>query len=148
LSTIITFAELQDAAREKIAAATFFSYITILSDKGLADKGLEDKLRNDGFVISVQPIVGARRRDQSGSGWILDAEIMVKVMSNPERNDAVDGANIDIYQAIAEVIKAMCGTRNHSGSEFFQIGSDAISISRFDQGLWIYDLLFTKEILL
>lgn len=164
-STIPKFSELQDLVKDTIAAASYFKTLAsdtsvkrhddsirtgglVISDRGQSEKTIEKHLRDSGFVVAVQPLLGARLRDQSGPGWLANAEIMVKVMANPERNDASDGAEADIYDAVIAAINALCQRSNHPGGEHFKLASDAVSLSRFDPGLWVYDLLFTKEVLI
>lgn len=164
-STIPKLRELQDLAKDTIAAASYFKTLAagaatkrndntirtnglVVADRGQSDKTIEKNLRESGFIVAVQPLLGATKRDQSGPAWIVNAMIMIKVMANPERNDASDGAEADIYDAVVAVINALCQKDNHPGGEHFRLENDAVSLSRFDQGLWVYDLLFSKEVLI
>lgn len=164
-STTPKFSELQTFVKDTLAASTYFKTLAsgaatkrnddairtngfIVADVGQSDKTIEKNLRESGFVVVVQPLLGARLRDQSGGSWLVSAEIMVKIMANPERNDESDGAEANIYDAVVASINALCQKPNHQGGEHFRLMQDAVSISRFDPGIWVYDVMFSKEILL
>lgn len=156
--------ELQSTAKDALVAASLFvtasAAITkvnpgtadksiVLMDTGTSEKTIERHLNDEGICIVVEPIVSVNLRNQSGTEWITDAELLVKVMTNPNRNDTAEGgAGVNIYDAVIEVIKTLHRKARHPGGEFFQLARDAIVLSRFDEGLWTYDVTFTKEVIL
>jgi hypothetical protein len=121
----------------------------VVMDEGLQDKRIQKLLTEIGFAVVVQPLVMATTRDQDGPAWLIDCEIMVKVMVNPERNASDDGgAQVNIYSAAVAVIEALCRKARHPGGENFKLQRDAFGLSQFDAGLWVYNLMFTKEAVL
>lgn len=168
--TIPKLKEIQAAVKTKLQAESFFvtasadvskdpatgEQSVVIMDTGTQEKLKEKRLREKGLCVVVEPLVIAKLRDQSGPAWVMDCEIMVKVMVNSERNEneAEPGADVDIYETVVKVIETLTHCRSQSaatrvlGGEFFKLGPDAMALSQFDQGLWVYDLMFTKEALL
>lgn len=148
-SGIPKFSEIQATAKDAIAAASLFKSkgIGVVADKGKSDKTVERHLRSKGFCIVIPPLIHWKLRDQSDAAWIFDVTVLVKIKLNPDRNSDDDGANIDIYEAVVEVTNALCRHTRQPGGERFEIAEDAGVLSQFDQGLWEYDLLFTKEVM-
>jgi hypothetical protein len=120
----------------------------VVRDEGLQEKTIEKVLREVGVCVAVMPVVMAMSRDQDDQSFIMDCELMVKVMVNPERNASPDGgAQVNIYAAVMAVIEAMCQKVRHPGGERFKVARDAVGLATFDPGLWTYNLMFTKEAL-
>lgn len=144
--------DVQSLAKTAIEAWSFFQdggtgqHVDVISDTGLQEKNVAKKLRDKGAVVVVYPVLTWKLRDQSGGMVVIDATLLVKVKINPEVN--ADEAGADIYEVCSEVTKAMCRYNRHPGGEFFKIDSDSGALSQFDKGLWEYDLLFTKEVLI
>ncbi len=122
--------------------------LTVVEDRGTQDKKIERMLRTKGICIVVAPLLGATMQDQSGPAWLFKVDIMVSVRVNPEIiSDKKDGAGVDIYDSWAAIMDALCMAPRHPGGEFFKAQQQAVTISKFDEGLWAYDLMFTKEAL-
>lgn len=149
-TTAPKLADLQQLAATTLAAVSYLSDagVAVVADQGLSKRAIEASLRSPGAVVVVCPVVAGTLRDQSGPSWCLDVELMVQVVVNPETNAAAGGASIDIYRALTEVASALCGASRHPGGEFFRLSQEAISLARFDEGLFSYTMLFTKEALL
>lgn len=148
--TIPKVSELQALVATAIRACKFMTdnELSVVEDRGLEDKKIERMLRTKGFVIVVAPLLGASLQDQSGPAWIFKCDILVSLRMNPEVNgDKKNGAGVDIYNAWPAVMDALCMRDRHPGGEFFKAQQQAVTISKFDEGLWIYDLMFTKEAL-
>ncbi len=123
--------------------------IGLVQDKGTQDTEIESHLNAEGACIIVAPLVTGMLRDQSGPAWILDCEIMVRVRINPERNADTGGAGLDIYDVVTKVIQGLCqAPRITGGSEFFKAAHDCLALAEFSEGIWSYNLLFTKEALI
>lgn len=128
----------------------------VLPDTGLQKATIERHLRQKGACVIIYPVLGGVLRDQSGPAWIVDSDLLLKVKINPERNANTEegGVGINIYEAIKCVIDALTGqkanaqNRRHPGGEFFKLHRQGITLSQFDEGLWEYNLMFTKEAML
>lgn len=119
--------------------------VLVIVDDGLQKDRIENQLKTKGFVIVVAPLLEGKVRDQSGPAWLVDIELMVAVISNPERNSATDtgGVGLNMYSIVSDVIDAVCRQVRHPGGEFFKLLGFALS--KFDESRWVYDLSFTKE---
>lgn len=151
-TTIPKLSELQETIRSTLAAVSLFADagVAVISNKGVQQKKIEKELRNKGFCVEIMPMLGAKLRDQSGTAYLLDCDFMVRLRSNPERNNATrdGGAGIELGDAIAAVFDALCQRSRHPGGEFFKVAEDAVTLSQIDEGEWIYTLMVTKEALL
>lgn len=122
--------------------------LSVVEHRGIQKDTIERMLRTKGFVIVVGPLINAILQDQSGPAWLFKSEILVMIRMNPEVNsDKKNGAGVDIYESWAPVIDALCMRARHPGGEFFKLKQEAVELSEFDEGLWGYDLRFTKEAL-
>lgn len=122
------------------------SSVKVYRDEGLSEHLIEKALRESGVVVVVEPLVELALRDQSGSEWLCDAELVVRVKVNQSRNrdTAHGGAGVDIYALCASIMGVMTRSR-HPGGEFAKLADKPLALSQFDKGLWSYDLSFTKE---
>ena len=148
---MIALANIQAAIQTVIAANAYLSGISVIVDNGLQDPAIEDQLVGKGFVIVIPPILGGKTLTQAGGKIVLLADVMVRVMVNPEANATANtGAQKGTYEAIAAVTKAVLGWRPAGGlpgtsEKLFEASNDFLAISNFDAGLIIYDLTFTKH---
>lgn len=119
----------------------------VVEDDGTRDKLIERHLRTKGFCCVVEPLLIGDVRDQIDFAGIIDVEIMVKLMLNPDQNSKTDsgGADVGIASAIKATLQALCGATRHPGGERFKMTPQAFYLSTFDPGLWSYDLIFRKE---
>lgn len=155
--TIPKLFELQPLVATLIRASLFFTdvsnpldpltLIEVVEDVGLQTKKIEKELRNNGVCVVVAPILGGSKLDQSGYAWAMNVDIAVSIHLNPETNSTRE-VPVNIYKVIPAIVNALLMPDKHPGGEFFKIGQQPFTLSKFDDGLWIYDLLFTKEALL
>jgi hypothetical protein len=169
--TIPKLEELQPLATSILRADTYFAAASsgisdddesanensvVIQNVGLQQPVIEQRLRTKGFCVAVMPVLGSARRDQSGQSWIADCDLLIKVKVNPERNanNEEGGAGVNIYTAIKNVIDAVTGqkvniqNKRHPGGEFFKLHKEGFALSQFDEGLWEYNVMFTKEAML
>lgn len=143
--TIPKLSEIQPLAG-RILAKSFGTNIKVIVDDGKKQDVEETELREKGCCVTVSPVLHWTSRDQSGPAFCVDVEIMVKVQFSPEVNDSDSGAGLDIMQIVMQATTALANTPDrHPGGEFFKLAKDAGTMSKFDDGLWVYDLVFTKE---
>lgn len=148
---MLSLSNIQTTLQSAIAANPYFSGISIIVDDGLQDPAIETQLTGKGFVIVIPPVLGGKALSQAGGKVLLSAEVMVRVMLNPEANAAAGtGAQKGAYAAIAAVTASVLGWRPAGGlpgtsEKLFEAAADFLAISNFDPGLIIYDLSFTKH---
>lgn len=122
--------------------------LSVIKDEGLQDDDLAAQLTGKGVALVVLPILDVELRDQSGPATVTDADIVVRIITNPAVNPTGSGAQVDIYQLVREVKQTMTYRERHRGGEFFKLASVPVMLSAFSQGLWGYDMFFTKECVL
>lgn len=148
---MLSIANIQTTLQAAIAAHPYFAGITVIVDDGRQDAAIETQLTGNGFVVVIPPVLGGKALSQAGGKLLLAAEVMVRVMLNPEANSAAGtGAQKGAYAAIAAVTAAVLGWRPAGGlpgtsEKLFEASADFLAISNFDPGLIIYDLSFTKH---
>lgn len=160
--TIPTFSEIQPLATSTLVRWPYFVTASngidfknpgtddrslVIQHTGFQKPIIERHLINKGACVSIQPLLGAILRDQSGTAWLTDMDLLIKVMINPERNANTKegGAGLNIYEMVWNVIQALKTSPRHPGGEFFKLGKEVITLSQFDEGIWVYNVQFTKE---
>lgn len=146
-TTTTTLAGLQEAVRATLAAATAFSAISVIKDRGASKELIGSALMDVGFCIVVDPPVMGDLRNQTDSQFIMDVSIPVTLMLNPTVNDESGGSGIVMEDAIIAVTQAMLNRTRHRGGERFQAAEVLFHMTDFDEGLWSYLMMFSKEIL-
>lgn len=138
--------ELTGIIKEALDAVAIFADagISVIVDEGLQDETIATALASKGVVVTILPVLLVKTRDQSGSGVIGTAELVVKLSVNPNQN-VTSGVNLNIYAAKKAIIEALVRRARHPGGEFFRAGDTVSALSGFDPGVWEYDLFFTKE---
>lgn len=147
---MLSLTSIQSTVRSVIAANPYFSGVSVIADDGLQDPAIETELTTKGFTVVVCPIIGGKAVSQAGGRIVVLAEIVVRVMQNPEVNSAVGGAQKGTTAAIAAICAAVLGWRPAGGlpgtsEKLFEAAEDFLAISNFDPGLIIYDLTFQKH---
>jgi len=143
---MLSLASMQSTVAAAINANAYFSTapsVVCISDDGLQDSAIETQLRSKGCVVVVPPILRATRRDFGGGKLLIDAEIVVRILVNP--NAAAGGASRNVYTAIASVTQAVLSWVPATvGDRRFETSEDFLQIAVNDTGLLGYHLLFTK----
>ena len=143
------FEDIQELARSLIAAATYFTGVSVIADEGLSLNVDETALASDGLSVIVAPITSwSEQQSVQGSAEVL-VEVLVRVRMNPTVN-AQRETRRKILDAISEIYTALLqyvgddGEGNPSGADAFRIQSDSGFLVENDVGLREYDLLFEK----
>lgn len=148
---MLSIGSIQTTLQTAIAAHPYFSGISVIVDDGRQDLAIETQLTGNGFVVVIPPVLGGKTLSQGGGRLLIAAEVMVRVMLNPEANAAAGtGAQKGAYAAIAAITAAVLGWRPAGGlpgtsEKLFEAAADFLAISNFDPGLIIYDLNFLKH---
>lgn len=143
--------ELQAKAKTILDAVTFTTAravaVAIVADDGTKKKEIETAVRVKGCCIVVNPVLGGRTRDQSGTEWILDCDLVIEVVVNPKRNldSSAEVCGVTALTIVTEVIRGMRGATRHPGGEFFRLAEEGFVLSQFDDGQLVYHVFFLKE---
>lgn len=154
ITTAPKLTELTGLVKEALEAAAYFSGVTVVKDEGQGFRAVEEALNGSGFCLVVSPVTEVTPREQAGDSWLADASIVVKLMINPEKNDAAGGAGKAYGPAIVAVLDAVTrraaaastGRTRHPGGEYFKFVGGQLGDG--SAGLMVYDLVFDKEVLL
>lgn len=144
--------ELQDKVGSILSSCGYVTSrgIPVVVDDGTKTSQIDKALRTKSCCVVVNPITGATTRDQSGSGWIVDCDIVVEVKSNPKRrlDGDSDVVKLNVLECVSEIVAVMTNAARHRGGEFFKADREAFRLSQFDEGILVYYVFFTKEALL
>ncbi len=140
---MIALEDLHSDATTRIQAATYFAGETVLEDLGQSEHDREEALRERGFCVTIPPLLSASVVSQSHSRVVVKAVLAVLVEINPETNP--DGANKDIYEAVAAVVSTLLAQVPTNPADNYQVAPEALDYSDIDSGLIGYLILFNKN---
>lgn len=139
--------ELREQIQDALQTNTYLSgkEIAVFLDSGNLKDQEEEQLRTKGAVISVFYPSEGKTRAVSGTGLAMDIMINVELSVNISQNESDNGAGLDTFRAVFEVLKAVRGINRHNGGEFFRVDATAWDTVDFDNGLQSTMFYFTKE---
>lgn len=144
---MMALSAMQSTAAAAIAANTYFSAspaVPVIVDDGLQDVNIEAQLRSIGCVVVIPPILRAARRDIGAGKILLESEMVVRILLNPQVNSSASGANRNIYALVASAAQAIMQWAPGLGDRKFETAEEFFQLITNDNGLLSYDLFFTK----
>ena len=144
---MMSLSSMQSTAAAAIAANAYFTAspaVSCIVDDGLQDSTIENALRSMGCIVVIPPILRAARRDVGAGKILLEAEMVVRVLVNPQVNAATGGANRNIYQMVAAASQAIMAWVPGLGDRKFETAEEFFQLITSDSGLLSYDVYFTK----
>lgn len=146
-----TLKTIQDTVRDLIRASSFFEGITVESNLGDKDSVIEAALADKGIAVEVLQVIDAKSPQSTKAAVILVVRLVVRIKLNAEQcaNTSAGGANLNVYDAVHEAVKAVFGFVRSDGERPFESDpEDFITSFRDDKGLLCYDLMFRKQVVI
>lgn len=144
----LSFQDIQTAVQEVIAAHAYFvdNDIAVIANDGTKDDDIEQAIAETGVCVEVDLPNNAKIRSQSDFTFELDVEIFCGLRVNVFQNASDDGAQIDVFEAVIELIRAVLRRPKAGGDERFQLASTCIMLSeKTDEGELCYIIRFLKN---
>lgn len=138
MSAPIDIAEVQQAARDTIAAASYFTGRAVLLDNGKIQAAEEAALADPGECVVVGPLRDGELSGQGSGAGLLRVGIAVYY----EVNAAVSGTSV--VEMMKKGTAALLGYSVNDKRNNFMQAQDAFLISVDDQGLRIYTAFYEK----
>lgn len=145
---MIAFANIQAAVVAAVSASAYIAQspaVTVINDDGLQDTQIEVQLRSKGAVIVVPPLIRAVRRDKGARTLVMDVEVAVRVVVNPQVNASTGGAGRNVYELVKAVAQAVMSWTPAGGDYRFDVAEEFLQLVTNDPGLICYELSFSKS---
>lgn len=141
---MIAFKDIQEAARNQIANASYFSGEAVVSDKGTSRDAIDAALDSRGLVVVVTEPLSAETFSRAPGCNETYAEIIIAVQFNPIVNASAAGAQKDLAEAVQEAASAVLGYASTDESDRFELQNNALELLITETGLRTYFLYFRK----
>lgn len=132
---------------ELIRTRAYLAPAVVLVDDGKTREAQEKALREKGVCILVGPVTDGLVVSQAKRPLVLECENMVKLLINPARNSDPEGAQLKVLQCLVEITLAVRSYQATHGDPPWRCPSNAWELNTFSTGLWVYDVSFTREVM-
>jgi len=136
--------DVRSTIKTAIAAATYFSGITIVEDNGLSDDTIEGSLNTKGICVAIAPVLNGTLIEGDLARTTHVARVTVWLGINSAVNDGVGGAGKNIYEALSAIVDAVTGWTPPRGDLGFQLDEECYELVGYDPGLLAYHIYFLK----
>ena len=150
----IAFTTIAATQAALIRSLVLLAAVPVIASDGHQHPEIEEALRQGGVAIEVFPPINAGITSQSGSRqagnqlhmWL---ENVVQLKINHRRNNAGDGDQIDVQDALVQILQAVLGYQAKNGESLWTVDPQStFGLTSIDAGTWTYDIAFRKSIVI